>query len=444
MQLGAFPIDSEAMNKFKGLYEVGRGLAYAFLPVLVMIRALLNLFFLKSSSEYFEIIKDLILAAVLLGCFMQLLEGIISIPTFYADLLRDYATYELKIGDQNVIDSFTYFAWFMIVCYWISYVIYFMALALFAAFGAYLIVAGTMFQSYWVLKASFWLLVILSSWPLIWYTINIFIGVLTKDQNGITSTLITVILTGVKLLVPIIAFLKVWTSSAVQTAASGTKLLQKSTAFGFNQASNILPKLGSMVLGSENYSNIKDKVSQASSMSSSLAGAVPKVISNEFNSSLGRAGTTIATHLVPNAISKLSANIGSNFKDKVDPYTQQKIPLSSNAALKFKKLNPKLYSEARNSLISKLPIEEARPKPFLKPFKMEPPKPKPRLTYDEKSMKLQKNVAENLNTSSGNTAFKENYPKHRFVKSFEQQNEVLLSKTIDKKQIINGNSNPNA
>ena len=228
MIIGAFPIDSDMMIKFSTIYEAGRNFMLMFLPAFVSIRVIINFISAKGNDEYANILRDLVIACFLLASFMLLIEGILEIPEMFSSLLKDYAITEFNIDldfEMGLSTIEFILSCIVIFCYYCCYALYFILLALVCGFGSYIIIAGTMFQSYWLLKATFWLLVVLGSWPIIWYTLNLFTQILSKDANSISGLIILGIMSVLKFLTPIVALAKTMNAGPIGTAKSGVTSL---------------------------------------------------------------------------------------------------------------------------------------------------------------------------------------------------------------------------
>lgn len=353
MQLGAFPIDSAAMNSFTKLYEAGRGFVILLLPTVVLLRFCINLFFLKGTEENMNVIKDLVMAAILFGSFMFLINGITQIPSYYGDLLKDYATYELQVETEDTIGKYvSILGWIMVTCYWFCYLLYFAVLGLTCAFGAYIIVAGTLFQSTWVLKATFWCLILLASWPIGWYTINILCNVLIKDQSTLTSWLIVGLLSLFKLLIPIVAGLKIWSSDTANTLRSATKVAVTGSKSAFSMSKMTGAGSARTVFGQ----NAVDRFANHAKSTKNTAGVVAKAtastageaLRSKFSSGV-RSTASFAHNKLPNSIQTKIANTGSQIKTATTPAIDQygkPIPLSSPVAASMLRFSPKTHAKA--------------------------------------------------------------------------------------------------
>ena len=236
MVIGAFPIDSDLISKLDYVYNAGKSFVILGIPALVMGRAVINMIYLKNSEDYFEIIKDLILAVILLSSFMYFIKGVLCLPDFYGSLLKDYATLEMNIEleEDSWAKAFSNPLYlFIIGCYYVCYVLYIVILSITCAFGSFIIIAGTLFRSYWILRATFWMIVILGSWPLIWYMINFFIQVLDTQGFSIVTLFLSAIFSVVKIILPIFALIKTLNAGPLQAGTSAVSFAAKS-ALGVN------------------------------------------------------------------------------------------------------------------------------------------------------------------------------------------------------------------
>lgn len=359
MQLGAFPIDSAAMNSFKKLYEAGRGFVLLLLPTVVLFRFCINIFFLKGTEDNINVIKDLVMAAMLFGSFMFLINGITQIPTYYGDLLKDYATYELQVETTDVIGKYiSFIGWMMVGCYWFCYLLYFAVLGLSCAFGAYIIIAGTLFQSIWILKATFWCLVLLASWPIGWYTINVLCNVLIKEETTLTSWFIVGFLSLFKCLIPTFAIFKIWNSAPANAAKSAASMALTGSQKAFTFTKSAGTGSARAVFGKQAV----DKFAKNARTMTRATGAVAKAAASTTTDSVRtkfasgvKSAAQFAHGNLPKNVQDSIRSSASKIRTVTTPEINKQgraIPLSSPLATSIKQISPRIHAKAVEDIIT--------------------------------------------------------------------------------------------
>jgi len=299
MVIGAFPIDSDMMIKFNTMYEAGRNFMLMFLPAFVSIRVIINFISAKGNDEYANILRDLVVACFLLASFMLLIKGILEIPAMFSSLLKEYAITEFNIDldfEMGLSTIEFILSCIVIFCYYCCYTLYFILLALVCGFGSYIIIAGTMFQSYWILKATFWLLVVLGSWPIIWCTLNLFTQILSKDASSISGLIILGIMSVLKFLTPIVALAKTMNAGPIGAAKSGV------TSLAGKAMTAVAPvKSAAAYVGKSKIANgMKEKITSGVQKSTSIGKAALSVGADKAAST--------GKKIVPESVQTATAN----------------------------------------------------------------------------------------------------------------------------------------
>jgi hypothetical protein len=153
-----------------------------------------------------------------------------------------------------------------------------------------------MFQSYWILKATFWLLVVLGSWPIIWCTLNLFTQILSKDASSISGLIILGIMSVLKFLTPIVALAKTMNMGPIGAAKSGV------TSLAGKAMTAVAPvKSAAAYVGKSKIANgMKEKLTSGAQKSTSFGKAAFSVGADKTVSS--------AKKMVPDSVQTATAN----------------------------------------------------------------------------------------------------------------------------------------
>lgn len=347
--LGAFPLDSVMFDKYSQLFEAGKAVVVTIMPSLIVGRALWNMIGAKGTSEYWDIIKDTIVAAILLACFMSFLRFVLDLPSFFSSLFSESGTYALNASDpehglfNDVVNYIT------IVTFWIAAAIYSVLLILVSAIAAYIIVFGSMLRSSWIIKAFFWVLILISSWPLFWYIANMAIRSLAQEDGFVNGVIIATfnILKALSPLIATIMALRNPLASATKSTLGGAAKLAGGTAALAGQGFN---KLGGKPI-MDNLAEKKNKGAEA--ISSTLAKTIPTVsmAAGTVGSLAGRGYKSFAPNSIQNGVKTAAKNIskiGAPFKNAKNLYNGQEIPGSSPVRMALRNSPSTLTSSAKN------------------------------------------------------------------------------------------------
>lgn len=346
--LGAFPLDSVMFDKYSQLFEAGKSAVTTIMPSLIMGRALWNLIGTKGTSEYWDIIKDAITAVILLTCFMSFLRFILDLPSFFSSLFSDAGTYSLNATDpdhglfNDIVNYIT------IVTFWIAAAIYSVLLIFVSAIAAYIIVFGSMLRSTWVIKAFFWVLILMSSWPLFWYIANVAIKTLAQEDGFVNGVIIATfnILKALSPLIATIMALKNPLASATKSTLGGAAKLGGGTAALVGQGFN---KLGGKPI-MDNLAEKKNKGAEV--INSTLAKTIPTMgmAAGAMGSVANRGYKSFAPKSNQTGIGtagKGLSKIGAAFKNSKDLYNGKEIPGSSPAMIAIRNAPSGISSGAR-------------------------------------------------------------------------------------------------
>ena len=346
--LGTFPLDSVMFEKYTHLFEAGKNTVVVFMPTLIIARALSNMLNSRGTDEYWQIIKDTFTAILLLTCFMGFLRFVLDLPGFFSSLFEDSGTYSMSATDQDHRLLSYIMNYITIATFWIGAAIYAIFLILMSSIAAYIIAFGIMLRSSWVVKAFFWLLIIMSSWPLLWYIFNMAIRYLSQE-DGFVNSILVIFFNILKALTPLIGAaigLKSPVASAARSTVGGAAdVLGKTAKF----AETGINKLG----GKPVIDNLAAKTSMAKmAVDSTLSKTIPTLGSaaGAMGSVIGKGYKSFAPQAMQSKLGSAQQKISSTFKNSTDTYSGQEYPGTSPAMLAIKAVPKNIAGGARSAI----------------------------------------------------------------------------------------------
>ena len=354
--IGAFPTESIMLDTYATLFNSGKAVVVGFIPGLMMIRAIFNIYSSRGTSAQTRIIGDTVLTVLLMASFMVFLKIMLELPGHISDLFPNHGTYSMKFGDPDKEAWNDFFNMATIVCFWIAVVIYSIILIVISAAGSYLICFGVMTGAYWIPKALFWAIILVSCWPVVWYSLNMAIhGLMIND--GFVNALIATIINLIKALSPILAALLAlrnpMASSVKSAAGSALKMGATMMGGGTKLGANALSAVG----GKPMMDQISSKTNSAKkAMTGNLAKTLPTL--GKSVSLAAKGGANFASNIAPETMVKgvNSAkagikNLASNFTNSRDPYTGKAIAGTSPLAQKIKSTTTSVAGKAAETKI---------------------------------------------------------------------------------------------
>lgn len=385
--VGSFPTESNLMQKYTTLFEAGKAVMVIAMPSLIIGRSLLNMFHARANQAYSEIIKDTFVSCILLAGFLTFLKYTLELPGMMSSYFPNQGTYSINLADTKEHGAFFDTVHYITIgCFYLASALYAAILFLVSLVGAYVICLGQMLNAKWIIKAFAFGVLIISSWPLFWYALNMAISSLSGEDsfvNGIIVTTFNIL----KCLTPILTLLygiKTPLGNAVKTGASAAaSFVSGGVGIGGKAALGTISKLGGQGI-INGFNTKRDAVSDK--LNSTLAKTLPSM------GSLAVAGGGLVgkgfTQLSPSAAEKVKT-AKNFFKDKNDMFSGNAIPGSSefSSSLRSAKRSTNaavtgagasIVSMGKSSL-SMIGSQLAKGQTILKPTqKMEvPPKPSP-------------------------------------------------------------------
>ena len=173
---------------------------------------------------------------------------------------------EINLGEGLFINMVKRIVdWLGILSYWISFGLYVVIVSILGFFAGYILFFGTMFRAYGVLKVFFILLLTVSLWPLLWYSVNFAVYVVAVSDNALANNVIIGGASLAKLIVPI------W-------------IISKTSKIPIQQKLKTLSYIGSSLVysgGNQVYSLIKNNSDNNSANSNIQEDHLPEGIASQ-------------------------------------------------------------------------------------------------------------------------------------------------------------------
>lgn len=196
-------MDAVIFNKIIEVFNQTRGYILLLFPLAFFIRIAFGFIFLKNSS-FTDILKDSLFLFLGLFFFTDILKLTLQIPYFVSQELSMGDWREINLGEGLFINMVKRIVdWLGILSYWISFGLYVVIVSIIGFFAGYILFFGTMFRAYGVLKVFFILLLTVSLWPLLWYSVNFAVYVVAVSDNALANNVIIGGASLAKLVVPI-------------------------------------------------------------------------------------------------------------------------------------------------------------------------------------------------------------------------------------------------
>lgn len=354
--IGAFPTESIMLDTYATLFNSGKTIVVGFIPGLMMIRAIFNIYSSRGTSEQSRIIGDTVVTVLLLASFMVFLKIMLELPGHISDLFPNHGTYSMKFGDPDKDALNDFFNMATIICFWIAVVIYSIILIVISAAGSYLICFGVMSGAYWIPKALFWAIILVSCWPVVWYSLNMAIhGLMIND--GFVNALIATIINIIKALSPILGALLAlrnpMASSVKNAAGSALKMGATMMSGGTKLGANALTAFGGKPI-MDSISSKTDSTKKA--MSRNLAKTIPNL--GKSASWAAKGVSNFASNIAPKAMVNGATlartglkNFARNFNNVRDPYTGKTVTGTSPISRKVKATASTVTTKAADTRI---------------------------------------------------------------------------------------------
>lgn len=211
-----FPKDPIMITTAFEVFNGTRESLLIFVPLVMLVRTLLNMVTFKGNVFYLNILTDTVLFFIGMYCLESLMALIIEIPSHAGELISKkdpvvldkvpdkFYWFNLAIGLNDFIDYLTGFVFHLLS------IIYLMLMSLAIMLGGYIIFFATLFQVRKAFTVFIMLNVFLSLWPFVWYSLDRTFEHILKVQNQNGSAMGTVVtmfvLALMKILIPILGF----------------------------------------------------------------------------------------------------------------------------------------------------------------------------------------------------------------------------------------------
>ncbi|MDE0151968.1 MAG: hypothetical protein OXK80_05695 [Bdellovibrionales bacterium] len=198
-----FPMDIVIFNKIVEVFNQTRNYILLLFPLAFFIRIAFGFILLKNDG-FTDILKDSLFLFLGLFFFTDILKLTLQIPYFVSSELSLGDWRNINLGEGLFINTIKRIVdWLGIISYWISFGLYVVIVSVLGFFASYVLFFGTMFRAYGVLKVFFILLLTVSLWPLLWYSINFAVYVVAVSDNALANNVIIGGASLAKLFIPI-------------------------------------------------------------------------------------------------------------------------------------------------------------------------------------------------------------------------------------------------
>lgn len=214
-----FPVGNDLIHVS---FELFRGTTRSLLelaPLVFIVRIIVIKFTLGGSREYGTLLKELVYLYVGFFVFQEVMEVVMQAPRLAENIIKVpdsspvleiaqkkwLGFYYMGLGAEQVISIVSS------IVYWTVCFLYVVLMALMITIGGYIIFFSTLFRMSWMIKAYMSLILILSMWPFVWYSVDqafIFAVKSLVNSGSTMSAIIAAIFGGIlKLSVPVIGVL---------------------------------------------------------------------------------------------------------------------------------------------------------------------------------------------------------------------------------------------
>ena len=185
-----FPMDTVIFNKIIEVFNQTRSYVLLLFPLAFFIRIAFGFILLKVDS-FTDILKDSMFLFLGLFFFTDILKMTLQIPYFVSSELSLGDWRNINLGEGLFINFIRRIVdWIGILSYWISFGLYVVIVSILGFFASYILFFGTMFRAYGMLKVFFILLLTVSLWPLLWYSINFAVYTIAVSDNALANNVI--------------------------------------------------------------------------------------------------------------------------------------------------------------------------------------------------------------------------------------------------------------
>lgn len=243
-------------------FEVFRGSSKTllqFVPLIFIGRIILIKMTFGGSHDYRELLKELMYLYIGFFAFQEVMEFVMSTPEMAAQIIKKPKQLDIKEKSSWILNLFKFdmedfinmvssgVYWFVCFCYLIL-------MGFMITVGAYIIFFSSLLKMKWMIKAYMSLVLILSLWPFIWYTVDqtfVFVIEGLKNSNSGTGVIIAKVISALlKIFVPILGIFAAMKApvagaiSAFNSMKEGSKPAAGAAKASYKGAKNVGKALG--------------------------------------------------------------------------------------------------------------------------------------------------------------------------------------------------------
>ncbi len=215
----SFPFGNDLINASFALYRGTTTSLIQFVPLIFVIRLVIIKATLGGTRDYGELIKELIFLYVGFFIFQEIMELVMKAPQIAEAMISRPVAPQVDMLDKEKsvfyyitgLSSSDLMKMLSTFIYWFVCFLYLVIMALMIAIGAYIILFSTLFKMRWMISAYMSLVLILSMWPFVWYSVDqafVFAVNSLKHSNSQTGAIVASVIGAiVKLSVPVIGII---------------------------------------------------------------------------------------------------------------------------------------------------------------------------------------------------------------------------------------------
>lgn len=213
----SFPVGNGLIEASFAIFRGSSQTLLEFVPLIFIIRLVIAKASLASARDYGSLLKDLLFLYVGFFIFREVMEMVMRAPEIAESVINQGTENVVNYKEKEKTFLEAYFGlsaeeilkMIASLIYWFVCFCYVVLMSLMIALGAYIILFSTLFRLRWMMTAYISLVLVLSLWPFIWYSVDqafIFVVKSLENSQHHTGAIVAGIMGGIlKLTVPVVA-----------------------------------------------------------------------------------------------------------------------------------------------------------------------------------------------------------------------------------------------
>jgi len=193
----SFPFGNGLIEQSFSVFRGSSQTLISFAPLIFLARLVILQATMGGQRDYSALLKELLYLYAGLFVFQEVMEMVMRAPEVADHMLKNPDPIMIKRKDRGWLEIITDLFAIDLVniisssIYWLVCFCYLIMMSFLITIGAYIILFSTMFRMKWMIKAYLSLVLILSIWPFVWYSVDqAFLFVVkglesTKHNNGV-------------------------------------------------------------------------------------------------------------------------------------------------------------------------------------------------------------------------------------------------------------------